>query len=183
MRRAFSLFEIAWTSAAAASSSLVLPGLDMDGKSIHDLIEDEKVSFAGAVLTVWTMLFDYLEETGKTVESLQRTIIAGSAVSKAMIEKFRDRYGVVVLHYWGMTEMSPIGTVATPTAEVAALAPEERDDILQKQGRIQFGAELKIVDGDGHEIPRDGVAFGDVWVRRPWIASGYFQGEGGNVRD
>ncbi len=169
--------------APLCGAKLVLPGLEMDGASIHDLIDGEQVSFAGAVPTVWTMLFDYLEETGRTVESLKRTIIAGSAVPRAMIEKFHERYGVIVLQYWGMTEMSPLGTVATPTAEVEALPPEKRTEVLQKQGRIQFGAELKIVDGEGKEIARDGIAFGDVWVKGPWIASGYFKEEGGNVRD
>jgi len=104
-------------------------------------------------------------------------------VPKAMIDAFRDDYDVMVRQVWGMTETSPLGTMSTPIPALDALSEEERRAILEKPGRVQFGLELKIVDAEGRPVPRDGVTFGDLWVRGPWVASGYFRGEGGELLD
>ncbi|WP_417624833.1 long-chain-fatty-acid--CoA ligase [Paremcibacter congregatus] len=169
--------------AAMLGAKLVLPGAKMDGESIHDLIETEGVTFSCAVPTVFSMLFQYLEETGKKVEALHRTMIGGSAVPKAMTETFRETYGVTVLQIWGMTETSPLGVIASPTPEIDALPAEQREEIMDKQGRVQFGLEIKVLDEAGHEVARDGVAYGDLWVRGPWVTSGYYKAEGGKVLD
>lgn len=169
--------------APMVGAKLVLPGPGMDGKSIHELIEGEAVSFCCAVPTVFSTLFDYLEKTGKKVESLARVMIGGSAVPKAMTEKFLHTYGVTVLQIWGMTETSPLGTIASPTPRVDALPAAERAHVLDRTGRVQFGLEIKIIGEDGRQVPRDGVAYGDMWVRGPWVSKGYFRGEGGNVLD
>ena len=176
----------AWSipySAPMCGAKLVLPGADMSAEALFELLDQEKVTFTNAVPTIWSMLFDYLEKTGKRVDHLRRTMIAGSAAPKAMIDTFRDKYGVEVLHLWGMTETSPLGTVSTSTPAVDALAPRERQRILIKQGRVPYGLEMKITDADGKPAPRDGVTFGDIWVRGPWVAKGYFKGEGGEVMD
>lgn len=164
-------------------AKFVLPGSKMDGASIHQLLEEEKVTFSCAVPTVFSMLFQYLEETGKKVDTLKRTMIGGSAVPKAMTEKFLKTYGVTVLQIWGMTETSPLGVICVPTPQVDALPPQERDEVMNKQGRVQYGLEVKIVDEEGQPLPHDGVAYGDLWVRGPWVTSGYFRSEGGEVLD
>jgi fatty-acyl-CoA synthase len=128
-------------------------------------------------------MLGYLAQSGKRIESLERTFIGGTAVSQALRDAYRDEHGVEVVHLWGMTETSPLGTIGTPTARVAALPKEERDRQLLKQGRIPFGVKMKIVGGDGREVQRDGQDFGAMWVKGPWIASGYFKGEGGDVLD
>ena len=169
--------------AAMLGAKLVLPGPRMDGENIQGLIEDEGVTFSCAVPTVFSMLFQYLEDSGKKVDSLQRTMIGGSAVPKAMTEKFLETYGVTVLQLWGMTETSPLGVVACPTPQVDALPAAEREEVMSKQGRVQFGLEIKVLDEDGKKVARDGVAYGDLWVRGPWVTSGYFRSEGGDVLD
>lgn len=169
--------------AAMLGAKLVLPGPKMDGESIHDLIEREGVTFCCAVPTVFSMLFQYLEDTGKKVDALKRTMIGGSAVPKAMTDKFLQTYGVTVLQIWGMTETSPLGVIASPTPQVDALPEDQRAQVMEKQGRVQYGLEIKVLDEDGKPVPRDGVAYGDLWVRGPWVTSGYFRSEGGNVLD
>ena len=169
--------------APMCGATLVLPGTKMDGASIHELIDAERVTFSVAVPTVWTMLLDYLEGSGHTMESLGRVTIGGSAVPRHMIDILREKYGVTVLQIWGMTETSPLGTMATTTPEIAAMPFEEQQRILHKQGRVQYGLELKITNSEGTEVPRDGETFGDLWVRGSWAASGYFKGEGGEVLD
>ena len=121
----------------------------MDGRSLQELIEGEGVTFALGVPTVFTMLIDHLDESGKQVDSLERVAIGGSAVPRAMIERLADPYGVTVPQLWGMTETSPLGTMATATPAIDALAQEEREAVLSQQGRVQFGLELTIVDADG----------------------------------
>lgn len=164
--------------AAMAGAKLVLPGPGMDGESIHELIETEGVSFTCAVRTVFTTLFQYLEQTGKRIDSLKRAMIGGSAVPRAMADKLWNVYGVKVLQLWGMTELSPLGTVATSTPRVEALDAETRAEILSRQGRAQFGLELKVLDANGQEVPRDGQTSGELWVRGPWVASGYYRHDG-----
>ncbi|MDX2103735.1 MAG: long-chain-fatty-acid--CoA ligase [Alphaproteobacteria bacterium] len=169
--------------AAMCGANLVLPGPKMDGASIHEVIDRFKVTFSVAVPTVWTMLLEHMEKTGGRIDSLRRVAIGGSAVPRAMIETLRDRYGCTVHQLWGMTETSPLGTMATATPEVEALAPEVANDILCQQGRVQFGLELKLQTPDGAPVPHDGKSFGDLWVRGPWAAAGYFKGEGGQRLD
>ncbi|MCF6195092.1 MAG: long-chain-fatty-acid--CoA ligase [Emcibacter sp.] len=169
--------------AAMLGAKLVLPGPKMDGEHIQHLIEREGVTFSCAVPTVFSMLFQYLEDSGKKVATLKRTMIGGSAVPKAMTEKFREVYGVSVLQLWGMTETSPLGVVACPTPEVDALPPEIREDVMDKQGRVQFGLEIKVLDEDGKPVARDGVAYGDLWVRGAWVTASYYRNEGGKVLD
>ena len=168
---------------AMLGAKLVLPGPKMDGAHIQHLIESEGVTFSCAVPTVFSMLFQYLEDSGKKVATLKRTMIGGSAVPKAMTEKFREVYGVSVLQLWGMTETSPLGVVACPTPQVDALPPEIREDVMDKQGRVQFGLEIKVLDEDGKPVARDGVAYGDLWVRGAWVTASYYRNEGGKVLD
>ena len=166
-----------------AGAGMVLPGTRMDGRSLHELIEGEGVTFSLGVPTVFTMLIDHLDESGKRVDSLQRVAIGGSAVPRSMIERLADPYGVTVHQLWGMTETSPLGTMATATPAIDVLPEEQRQAVLSQQGRVQFGLELKIAGPDGEDTPRDGRTFGDMWVRGNWAASGYFKGEGGDRLD
>ena len=163
-----------------AGAGMVLPGTKMDGQNLQELIEGEGVTFALGVPTVFTMLIDHLDESGRKVESLERVAIGGSAVPRSMIERLADPYGVTVHQLWGMTETSPLGTMATATPAIDALSEEERQAVLSQQGRVQFGLELNITAPDGAPTPRDGKTFGDMWVRGNWAASGYFKGEGGD---
>ncbi|HTW37516.1 MAG TPA: long-chain fatty acid--CoA ligase [Steroidobacteraceae bacterium] len=169
-------------SCAMTGAKLVLPGRMLDARSLHELIQGERVTFAGAVPSIWTMLLAYLSETGQTMPTLERVLIGGAAMPAAVCAGLAE-HGVRALHAWGMTETSPLGTVATPTADVEALPLEERAAQLGKQGRALWGVEVKITDAEGHLVPRDGAAFGALWVRGPWVASGYFKGEGGEVLD
>ncbi|RMF12331.1 MAG: long-chain-fatty-acid--CoA ligase [Alphaproteobacteria bacterium] len=155
-------------------AKLVLSGRHADGPTLHDLITTEQVTFASGVPTVWTMLFQHLDATGGTLDSLNKVLIGGSAAPQSMIDRFRDRYGVQVLHIWGMTETSPLGVVSTPTPRVNALPRQDRDAILIKQGRAQYGIELKITDEAGNELPHDGQSSGALWVRGPWVARAYY---------
>ncbi|MBS3998741.1 MAG: fatty-acid--CoA ligase [Hydrogenophaga sp.] len=167
-------------SAAAVGCKLVFPGPAMDGKSIYELLEGEKVTMAAGVPTVWQMLLGHMQAGGLTFSSMKRTVIGGSACPPAMIHAFNEQYGVAVLHAWGMTEMSPLGTVCTLKNEQLALPPEEQTRILLKQGRAVYGVDMKIVDESGQELPWDGKAYGDLLVRGPWIIASYFKGEGGD---
>jgi len=164
-------------------AKLVLPGAKLDGKHIHQLIENERVTFSCAVPTLFSMLFQYLEESGKKVEALKRTMIGGSAVPKAMTEKFLDTYGVMVLQIWGMTETSPLGVISSPTPQIDALSPAERKEVMVKQGRIQFGLKVKSIDEHGNLVPRDGISFGDLWVKGPWVTACYYKNEGDELLD
>ena len=167
-------------SAAAVGCKLVFPGPAMDGKSVYELIESEKVTMAAGVPTVWQMLLGHLQAGGLKFSTLKRTVIGGSACPPAMINAFNDTYGVEVLHAWGMTEMSPLGTVCTLKNAQLALPPEEQTKVRLKQGRAVFGVDMKIVDESGDELPWDGKAYGDLLVRGPWIIASYFKGEGGD---
>jgi acyl-CoA synthetase (AMP-forming)/AMP-acid ligase II len=164
-------------------SKIVFPGAGMDGKSIYDLFEQEKVTFSAGVPTVWQMLLSHMDTHNLKLSTMQRTVIGGSACPPAMLDAFRDKYGVTVNHAWGMTEMSPIGTYGT-------LKGKQMDDdwptqraILLKQGRAVFGVDMKVVDAEGNELPRDGKASGDLLVRGSWIVYQYFKGDGGHIVD
>jgi len=165
-------------SAALTGAKLVFPGAGMDGKSIYELIEGEGVSYAAGVPTVWQMLLTHMKSNNLKFSTLKRTVIGGSACPPAMINTFRDDYGVDVLHAWGMTELSPLGTLCTLKNKHLKLPAQEQMQIRMKQGRAIFGIDMKIVDGDGKDQPHDGKAYGDLLVRGPWVVSNYYKGEG-----
>ncbi len=167
-------------SAALTGAKLVFPGPALDGKSIYELIEAEKVTYAAGVPTVWQMLLTHMKPGGLKFTTLRRTVIGGSACPPAMISAFNDDYGVEVLHAWGMTEMSPLGTLCTLKNKHDALPEAEKMKIRLKQGRAIYGVDMKIVDEAGHELPWDGKTFGDLLVRGPWVVREYFKGEGGD---
>jgi 3-(methylthio)propionyl---CoA ligase len=167
-------------SAAMTGCKMVFPGPAMDGKSIFELIESEKVTFAAGVPTVWQMMLAHMQANQLRFSTLKRTVIGGSACPPAMITAFNDVYGVEVLHAWGMTEMSPLGTVCTLKNKHDDLPAAEKMKIRLKQGRGIFGVDMKIVDPDGKELPWDGKAFGDLLVKGPWIISDYFKSEEGS---
>ena len=167
-------------SAALTGCKLVFPGPAMDGKSIFELIEAEGVTFAAGVPTVWQMMLGHMQANGLKFSKLNRTVIGGSACPPAMIHAFQELYNVDVLHAWGMTEMSPLGTLCTLKNKHLNLSREEQTAIRLKQGRAIFGVDMKIVDGEGAELPWDGKAYGDLLVKGPWIVKEYFKGEGGD---
>ncbi len=165
---------------ALTGCKLVFPGPALDGKSVYELIESEQVSFAAGVPTVWQMLLGHMKPAGLRFSTLKRTVIGGSACPPAMIASFNDDYGVEVLHAWGMTEMSPLGTVCSLKNKHLALADDQKMRVRLRQGRALFGVDMKIVGDDGTELPWDGQSFGDLLVRGPWVVREYFKGEGGD---
>ena len=169
--------------APMCGAKLVFPGARLDGASVYELLEAERVSFSCAVPTVWMMLLQHLKETGNKLDHLGRVVIGGSAVPRSMIEVLETEHDVRVVQGWGMTEMSPLGTVGTMKPKFAALPFERRLDYQVKAGRGIYGVEMKIVDEEGNELPRDGEAFGRLMVRGPWISSAYFKAEGGDILD
>lgn len=171
-------------SAPICGTKLVLPGDKMDGASLHALIEGEGVTFTGGVPTIWTMYLDWLEKNGASPLTLKRVVIGGSAVPRAMAEAFKRLYGVQVLQIWGMTETCPIGVVATPTPALAALGEEAMDEaIWTRQGRLQFGIELKVETDEGEDAPRDGETSGALKVRGPWVVRRYFRQDADAAQD
>ena len=167
-------------SAALTGAKLVFPGPALDGKSIYELIEAEKVTYAAGVPTVWQMLLTHMKPAGLRFSTLTRTVIGGSACPPAMIKAFSEDYGVEVLHAWGMTEMSPLGTLCTLKNKHDALPPDEKMKIRLKQGRAIYGVDMKIVDEAGTELPWDGKTFGALYVKGPWVVREYFKNEGGD---
>ncbi|MDO8286415.1 MAG: 3-(methylthio)propionyl-CoA ligase [Rhodoferax sp.] len=165
-------------TAAMTGAKLVFPGPAMDGKSIYELIEGEKVSYAAGVPTVWQMMLGHMQSNNLRFSTLKRTVIGGSACPPAMITAFNDLYGVEVLHAWGMTELSPLGTLCTLKNKHLEQSAEEKMKVRLKQGRGIFGIDMKIVGDDGKELPWDGKAYGDLLVKGPWVISEYFKGEG-----
>ena len=161
-------------AAPLAGAKLVLPGKDLDGKSLFDLMQAERVTFSAGVPTVWMSLLTHVKSVGARFASLERTVIGGSCCPPSMLETFEDEYGVRVIHAWGMTEMSPLGTLARLNWEQSQRPLEERRRLLKKQGTVICGVDMKIVGQDGQELPRDGVAFGDLHVRGPWVIDRYF---------
>ncbi|MFQ5534133.1 MAG: 3-(methylthio)propionyl-CoA ligase [Sphingomonadales bacterium] len=170
-------------AAAASGAKLVLPGMGMDGASLFELLDGEKVTVTAAVPTVWLMLLRYLEETGKTLDHLDAVCIGGSAAPRSMIEIFQDKYDVRVTHAWGMTETSPIGTIGTLKPAIKLMPADRRLDVACKQGRGIYGLELKVTDDDGDELPWDGASAGHLMVRGPWVARAYYRNEGGDILD
>ena len=170
-------------AAAMCGAKMVFPGARMDGESIYELLDTERVTLTMAVPTVWLMLLQYLRDTGKKLPYLKRVVIGGSAAPRSMIQAFDQDYEVEVIHAWGMTETSPLGTTGTLKPNHVSLPYPEKLEIKAKQGRSIYNVDLKIVDDEGKELPRDGKAFGHLMVRGPWISSGYLKSEGGQVID
>jgi fatty-acyl-CoA synthase len=163
-------------SCVMAGTKLVFPGPKMgDAATLQQLIESEQVTLSAAVPTVWQTMVGYLEQTGKNLASLRRVVSGGSAVPAALMALYRERYGVEIVHAWGMTETSPIGTMCTLSYQAQDADEQQQAMIRTKQGRSVYGIELKITDDAGRELPHDGRAFGALKVRGPWVASGYFQ--------
>ncbi|MEZ5630122.1 MAG: 3-(methylthio)propionyl-CoA ligase [Burkholderiaceae bacterium] len=167
-------------SAALTGAKLVFPGGALDGKSVYELIEGEGVTMAAGVPTVWQMLLTHMQANQLKFSTLTRTVIGGSACPPAMIHAFQDNYNVEVLHAWGMTEMSPLGTLCTLKEKHRKLASEEQMKLRLKQGRAICGVDMKIVGDDGQELAWDGATAGDLYVRGPWVVASYFKGEGGD---
>jgi len=165
-------------SVAMTGAKFVMPGAQLDGASLYELFEQEKVSISAGVPTIWLGLLQHLQTNKLKLSSVKRLVIGGSAAPPAMIRAFDEHYGITVLHAWGMTEMSPLGTANTFKLKHLGLSAEEKDRIRVKQGRPLYGVEMKIVDGQGNLLPHDGKAFGDLLVRGPWITSDYFKSEG-----
>ena len=171
---------------ALSGAKLVLPGPATDGASLYQLMRDEGVTMALGVPTVWTLLQQHVEEAGLQPRKdlvLNRVVIGGAAAPRAVVECFERLFDSRVMHAWGMTEMSPIGTVCHPLPKHAKACLEERLDLQCKQGRAPFGVLMKITDEEGNSLPRDGKAFGHLLVKGPWIANSYFRGEGGPLLD
>ena len=165
--------------APMVGAKVVFPGPHLDGKSLYELFESEKVTFSAGVPTVWQGLLSFMESNNLKFSTMNRTVIGGSACPPAMIKLFQDKYGVDVLHAWGMTEMSPLGTACTFKQKHIHLSAEHRLPVQYKQGRVLFGVDMKIVDDNGKDLPWDGVAFGDLLVRGPWVVRDYYNtGEG-----
>lgn len=170
-------------SAALTGAKVVFPGPALDGKSLYELIEAEGVTFAAGVPTVWQMLLGHVQSVGGKFSTLNRTVIGGSACPPAMIDAFEQGYGVKVLHAWGMTEMSPLGTLCTLKNKHLKRSKEEQQRISQKQGRAIFGVDMKIVNSEGLEQPWDGKTYGDLLVRGPWILERYYKGDSPLIMD
>ncbi|WP_411818628.1 long-chain-fatty-acid--CoA ligase [Hyphococcus sp. DH-69] len=158
----------------AMGAKMVLPGQKLDGPSLHELIETEGVTFSAAVPTVWQMLLTHLRQSKSKLTSLTRILVGGAAVPASLARAYQDEFGVKVIHAWGMTEVSPIGTVNTPTAETITLSEEEQFRASLNQGRATMLTDIKIVDQDGEDLPHDGLASGRLMVRGPYVVDRYF---------
>jgi acyl-CoA synthetase (AMP-forming)/AMP-acid ligase II len=158
-------------------AKLVMPGPRLDGASLYEVFERERVTFSAGVPTIWFGLLAHLRESGRHPTSLQRVVIGGSAVPRSMIEAFENDHGVAVMHGWGMTEMSPVGAVCSLMPDMADWSVEDRFRLQEKQGHAIWGVDFKIVDENGARLPHDGESAGILHVRGPWVASGYFRDE------
>jgi fatty-acyl-CoA synthase len=170
-----------WSIALTApmvGSGLVMPGAKLDGASIFELLTRYRVTCTAAVPTVWLALLAHLEASAGKLPGLRRVVIGGAACPRSIVKTFQDVYGVEVVHAWGMTEMSPLGTVCTIKPEYACLAGEERLDIQAKQGHAPFTVEMQITDDAGREVARDGKTSGALKVRGPAVAKAYFKQPG-----
>ena len=170
-------------AAPAVGAKIVNPGAQMDGESIYELLDSECVTFTAAVPTVWLMLLQYLEAHELKLPFLETVTIGGSAVPRMMLEKFERDYNVSVKHAWGMTETSPLGSIASLKAGMEDMSFEQQMDIKIKQGRPPVLVEMKITDDEGNRLPHDGKAFGHLKIRGPFIVDTYMKGEGGQILD
>jgi fatty-acyl-CoA synthase len=162
-------------AAAMTGAKLVFPGPGMDGASLWQLIEAEQPDLLLGVPTVWLMLLNHMDEIGKTLDSVNNVVVGGSAAPLSMIKKFDQVHDAFLIHAWGMTEMSPLGTSNVKTAAMGNMHIEERYQLQQKQGRPVFGVEMKIVDDNGDRQPHDGTTFGRLLVRGPWVIKQYYK--------
>lgn len=168
-------------SVPLVGAKMVFPGPAMDGKSLYELFEQEQVTFSAGVPTIWMGLLTYVAQNNLTFSSFKRTVIGGSACPPAMMKILRHQYGVEVVHAWGMTEMSPLGTAGTLLARHTSLPEDAKQAILEKQGHVIFGIDMKIVGDDDRELPWDGKTYGNLLVKGEWVISSYFKNEGGAV--
>ncbi|HUH85250.1 MAG TPA: 3-(methylthio)propionyl-CoA ligase [Stellaceae bacterium] len=165
-------------AAAMSGAKLVFPGPKLDGASLHELMTAEGVTLSLGVPTVWLGLLQYLEQSGKRLDTVKRVTVGGSAVPRAMIEAFEMKYGIECIHGWGMTEMSPVGSLGLPKAKHLKRSREEQIDVKAKQGFPLFGVDMKVVTADSKVAPHDGITSGELHVRGPWIVGGYFNDDG-----
>lgn len=164
-------------------ATLVMPGPKMDGASVYQLLTEERVTCTAAVPTVWLMLLQHLEAHGGELPDLERVIIGGSACPRRVIDAFQNRYGAQVVHAWGMTEMSPLGTLCAIKPEYAGLAGDELLAVEETQGFPPFGVEMKVTDDENRTLPRDGKTFGRLKVRGPAVAKAYYKDQGAELFD
>jgi len=169
-------------AAAATGAKLVLPGPRLDPQSLYELMRDEGVTWTGAVPTVWLTMFTWIEQNPDKVDlsrlRIERVLSGGTAVPKSLIENIRKYLNAETVHAWGMTELSPLGVIGTRTARHQALAPADWMPLNLKQGRTIYGIEIRVIDDNGNELPRDGKSVGLIQARGPWVLSGYFKGDG-----
>ena len=168
-------------AAAMFGAKLILPGPAMDGASIFELIDLEKPDLLMGVPTVWLGLLQYLRESNQTLDSVTTALVGGSAAPRAMIQEFEEKHDVFLMHGWGMTEMSPLGTATSKTSEMDNMDLENRYDLQQKQGKAFYGLQMTIADDEGNELPKDGVAFGRLLVKGPTIVERYFKSKESSV--
>ena len=168
-------------AAPLVGAKIVFPGAQLDGASLYELYEQEGVTATAGVPTVWLGLLNHMKQNKLKFSTLNRAVVGGSACPPAMIKSFAEDFNVRCQHAWGMSEMSPLGTFCTLKGKHLSLPVDAQFEILTSQGRALYGVDMKIVDSDGNALPHDGKAFGDLLVRGPWITSGYFKGEGGDV--
>jgi fatty-acyl-CoA synthase len=168
---------------AAVGATLVMAGPHFDPATLQRLIIDEGVTLALAVPTVWLGLHQHLEARGGGLGQLRRIGSGGSALPRSLMAAYEQQHGVEMLHLWGMTEISPLGSVASPTPDMNSMSYEEKLDYRMKQGRVMFGVDMKIVDETGQPLPHDGHSFGRLLVRGPWVVESYFRGDGGQIVD
>ncbi len=170
-------------SCPMAGAAMIMPGARMDGASVYEILTTEKVTFSAAVPTVWLMLLQHLEKVGGELPDLKKVVIGGSACPRAVTQKFQEVYGVQVIHAWGMTEMSPLGSLCTIKPEYQDLTGDALLDIEEKQGHPPFAVEMKVTDDENVERPWDGKTFGRLKVRGPAVASSYYKGTGAEAFD
>jgi 3-(methylthio)propionyl---CoA ligase len=170
-------------AAAMNGCKLVLPGPKLDGASLYELIEGERVTCSAGVPTIWLGLTQHMEQHDLSLSTMNRTVVGGAAMPEALIRTWTQKFGVEVRHAWGMTETSPVGTQGSLLPKHANLTVEQQCAQRAKQGRAVFGVEMRIIDARGNEQPRDGKAIGELVVRGPWIAAAYFKGEKPALRD
>ncbi len=168
-------------SVPLSGAKMVFPGPALDGKSVYEMFEQEKVTFSAGVPTVWLGLLTYLGQNDLKFSSFKRTVIGGAACPPAMMKILRHQYGVEVVHAWGMTEMSPLGTACTLQAKHMSQSADDQQAILERQGHAIFGVDMKLVDDGGTELPWDGKTCGNLLVKGPWVVNSYFKGEGGDI--
>ena len=170
-------------SCPAVGAKMVMPGDKMDAPSIFELLETEGVTFSAGVPTVWQGLLQHLDVTGDRLTTLKRVAIGGAAVPEGVVRKFNDKHGVDVVHAWGMTEVSPLGTISSPTRDTAALSSEEQVQYRLKQGRAPLGVRLKLVDDEGRLVEHDGRSHGHLMIKGGFVVREYFRGDGGGILD